>query len=283
MIILRSSFSRHKRNLILLLTVFVEISVSGQNTISGALTAASSDVAETRRKAEAGDADAQVAFGNILTSHWRHADALLWYRRAAIQGNPAGQARLGRTLLYGALGNPNDQTVQAEPLHGLRWTFMAATNHDQGACWDMSNALQRGLGTDVDLIAAYAWLKLSSESWPGGAGDRIELNDLALKMNTADVQRAQILASQFRAGQWQLPVARIVPDGDSRLKLTGITAIGPKNSFAVISGKVVSEGELATIPLKPIPLRLKCLRISMDSVLILVDGEDRPRLLRLSR
>ena len=49
---------------------------------------------------------------------------------------------------------------------------------------------------------------------------------------------------------------------------------------AVVNGKTLSEGESATISVKPGTLKIKCLKIETDSVLITVEGEEAPRLLR---
>ena len=43
----------------------------------------------------------------------------------------------------------------------------------------------------------------------------------------------------------------------------------------------MSEGESTTIPLKPATLGIKCLKIETNSVLVLVEGESQPRLLRM--
>jgi hypothetical protein len=260
------------------LGLLMAIHARGQNLIYDAMARAGSDYAEIRKRAEAGDATAQVAFGDILTGKLRHADALLWYRKAADQGNVYGQFHVGRTLLHGALGNPADQSVKADPVQGLGWAFMAATNRIPAACWDMSFALQRGVGTDVDLISAYAWLEFSSGVI---GGNRIELNELALKMTTAEVERAKILSSRFKAGYWQFPVIRIIPEGDPRLKLNGIT-ISARQRSANINGQTVLEGETVTLALKPGRLNVTCLKAGNDSVTISVKGEARPRILRLA-
>jgi TPR repeat protein len=88
---------------------------------------ATSDVAEIRKKAEAG---AEAAFGDVLSFKTRYADALIWYRKAAMQGNVKAQAHVAGMLLWGYFGNPNDQTVRPDRAEGIRWVFMAATNHD---------------------------------------------------------------------------------------------------------------------------------------------------------
>jgi type II secretory pathway component PulC len=145
----------------------------------------------------------------------------------------------------------------------------------------MSQALQQGIGTSNDLVAAYAWLKLFSETSTGSIIGRVQMNNLALKMETVDLERAQSLFARFKAGNWQPPVMRTISAGDSGLKLSGIT-IGAKISLAVINGETLSEGESTTIRLPAGTLKAKCLKIEKDSVLISIEGEDQPRILRLS-
>jgi hypothetical protein len=106
------------------------------------------------------------------------------------------------------------------------------------------------------------------------------MNELALKLDTAALQQAERLAVQFKAGNWRPPVTRAIPEGDSRLKLGGIT-FGGKTPLAVINGKTLSEGESATVSVKPGTLTIKCLKIEKDSVQIAVEGEDAPRTLHL--
>jgi hypothetical protein len=52
-------------------------------------------------------------------------------------------------------------------------------------------------------------------------------------------------------------------------------------ALAVINGKTLSEGESASVSVKPGTLAIKCLKIEKDSVLISVEGEDTRRLLHL--
>jgi hypothetical protein len=49
----------------------------------------------------------------------------------------------------------------------------------------------------------------------------------------------------------------------------------------VINDKTLSEGESASVSVKPGTLAIKCLKIEKNSVLIIVEGEDAPRLLHL--
>jgi hypothetical protein len=251
-----------------------------QNGLSGTLTMGMGDVAAIKQKAEAGDAAAQVALGGALASSFHASEALSWYRKAAAQGNVEGEYHVGDMLLFGASGIPRTLAVQPNQTEGIRWTFMAATNFHAYACWNMGKALRQGLGVSTNLVAAYAWLSLFANTIPGSIVGRSQVNDLALQLDTGALKQAQSLAAQFKAGNWQAPLTRAIPEGDPRLKLGGIT-FGGTTPLAVVNGKTLSEGESATVSVKPGTLRINCLKIEKESVLITVEGEDAPRLLRL--
>lgn len=263
-----------------LATVMLSMSLGAQDPVKSALTMGFGDIAAIKQRAEMGDPAAQVALGDSLGSHFRPSEALEWYRRAAARGNVGAQYRLGGVLLFGATGIPSELSIKPNPTEGLRWTFMAATNLHGQACLNMARALREGVGTSIDLVAAYAWLKVASETGSGSFAGRFQMNELALKMDTPSLQQAQMLAAQFKAGNWRAPVVRAIPEGDPRLKVNGIT-LGAKYRLAVINGRTLSEGESATVSVKPGTLVVKCLKIEKDSVLIAVEGEDQPRLLRM--
>lgn len=269
------------RILVMATVIFVIIPGRSQNPLSGTLTMGPGNVAEIKQKAEAGDANAQVALGDSLASQFHATEALQWYRKAAQQGSVSGEYHIGEMLLFGAPGIPSNLAVQPNPPEGVRWTFAAATNFHPNACWNMGKALRLGLGASTNLIEAYAWLTLFSETSAGSIVGRVQMNELALKMDSASIRQAQALAAQFKTGNWVAPVTRTIPENDPRLKLNGIT-FGVATPLAVINGKTVSQGETVSVPVKPGVLRIKCLKIEKASVLILVEGEDQPRALHLN-
>jgi len=144
----------------------------------------------------------------------------------------------------------------------------------------MGKALRQRLGVRTNPVAAYAWPSLFPNTPPGSIVGRVQINELALQLDTGTVQQAQSLAAQFKDGNWQAPLIRAIPEGDNRLKLGGIT-FGGSTPLAVINGKTLSEGESASISVKPGTLTIKCLEIERESVWISVEGEDIPRLLHL--
>jgi TPR repeat protein len=193
------------RRLSALAPVFLAGSLLAANPIQNVLTMGFGDVAEIKKKAEAGDAFAQVKLADSLASNLKATEALQWYRKAAAQGNVEGKYHVGQMLLFGAPGIPTELAVKPNPTEGLRWTFMAATNFHPNACWNMGKALSRGLGTSTNLIGAYAWLKLFSETGSGSIVGKVEMNQLALKLDAGSLQQGQNLAARFKAGEWQIP------------------------------------------------------------------------------
>jgi len=276
----RNARSRARGPFILLALLFA-IPVLAQTPVTDLLVMSLGDVAALKQNAEAGNAEAQVKLGNALAFNFRQKEALDWYRKAAAQGNIDAQYHLGQMLLFGAYGASTNM-VPPNQAEGLRWTFMAATNLNTGACHNMIKASGQGLGTNPDPVAAYAWLIIFSETPTSALLGRMEMNEMALRMSTDDIHRAQALASEWKAGHWQPPVIRVTPEGDSRLKLNGIAFSGT-NSLAVINGKTLQEGQSAKFILNPRILNLRCLKIRKDSVLIAIDGEDQTRVLYLSR
>jgi hypothetical protein len=278
----------------------------GQDVISDALRMGYTDMAETKRRAEGGDARAQVALANTLAGQFRPADALTWYQKAAQQGSIEAIYRVGTTLLRGARGIPAEKTVKADPVTGIELIFCAATNRYKPAYHDMFTAYRDGIGVAKDGVQAYAWLQFDVDATAGpltSSVKRAELNRLALDMDVATSQAGKRLAAQFKAGHWPKlvvvppapavavaaapaapkPVAPPAPATktapavrpDPGLKLTGL--LFGSNPVAVISGKAVAEGETVTVGLKPKPVTFKCIKIESNSVVVVVEGEDEPR------
>jgi hypothetical protein len=266
--------------LTLAVALLIEASTLAQNPLGNIGTMGFGDVAVIKQRAVAGDAQAQVQLGNSLASSFHATEALDWYRKAANQGSVEARYEVGKILLFGAPGIPNGLTVHPQPIEGARWTFAAATNLYPDALWNMSKAYRQGLGVETNLVAAYVWLKLFSETTRGSIVGRVEMNDLALKLDTGALTEAENLVVQFRSGRWPTPAFRVFPEGDSRLKLNGIS-FGTKTPLAVLNGRTLAQGESATIHFKAKTVTIKCVAIDKDFVSVLVEGEDEPRTLRL--
>jgi len=267
------------------LTSFALISVVLASTAAPARTGwrrwlptVSGDLAITRERAERGDVKSEVELANNLAANQLAAQAVVWYRKAAEQGNVEAKFRLGDILINGAtVQPPPDQRVAPNPTEGIRWTFEAATNFHPGACRNMSCVLEKGIGLSANLVEAYAWLEVFARSNADVA--RIDMDRLALRMDLQEMRESHTIAEGFLRRQWSHHVIRRFSEADLVLKLNGII-VGPV-SLAIINGQTLEQGESFAMPVKDGTARVTCVKITQDSVLVAIDGEEEARVLRL--
>ena len=107
--------------------------------------------------AEAGEADAQLTVAKIMERGLGGAadpeGALLWYRAAAEHGLVQAQFSLAAMLA--------EQGADAE---AANWFEAAAHQGDVHAQYNLAVALMRGLGREVDEVAARAWYLRAAQS-----------------------------------------------------------------------------------------------------------------------
>ena len=280
------------RTVVLSVLVLFARTAPAQDMFQHIITSSYEDVAEIKRKAEAGDARAQYKLANSLASQFRSADALQWYSKAARHGDLESFYQAGHMLLYGANGIPHEQSVQSNPPEGIRIVFRAATNGHHAASYDMYQAYKDGRGVAKDTVQSYAWLQLHVDTDRTSflaSARRPELNRLALEVDVATSQEGKRLAALYRSGKWPELVVQVTPEPKPApntppkqlpvLKLNSI--VTGQNPVAMINGKLLAVGETATITAKSQTCVLKCLRIDKDSVLVNIEGETESRELRL--
>lgn len=104
-----------------------------------------------REAAEAGHAPAQAALGEILDRAEEDAEAVTWYRKAAEQGNAAGQFGLGMAYAAG-------EGVARDPVQAEAWVRKAALQDYVNAVDVLAQAYRKGdLGLAPDPQHAEAW------------------------------------------------------------------------------------------------------------------------------
>ncbi|MBE7424386.1 MAG: sel1 repeat family protein [Zoogloeaceae bacterium] len=84
------------------------------------------------------------------------AEGRRWARKAAADGDPAGQALLGELLLFGRAGMEKNET------EGAAWMRKAAEQADARAQYMLASLLANGLGVGKDPIQARFWLELAA-------------------------------------------------------------------------------------------------------------------------
>ena len=119
--------------------------------------------AELHKKAEAGDLDAQLKLGYVYL--WGESpapgmlgtvdplEAVKWYRKAAEQGDAYAQYNLGIMHI--------DQFVLKEDYkEAVKWFRLAALQGDAGAIYELGGLYFQGNGVLKDYVSAYALLNL---------------------------------------------------------------------------------------------------------------------------
>jgi TPR repeat protein len=233
------------------------------------------DLGTIKVQAEQGDVIAQVKLADAYLSDSQPANALNWYTAAAKQKSVEAEYQIGNLLLFGRFGFPKDQSVSAKPMEGLKWTYLAATNGNQQAWCNMAKALQSGAGCATNLVDAYSWLILLADA--GDIVGRVEMNNLSLKLSSTEILRGKSLAEQMKLGHW--PPLQIEQNAQATLILKGISGT-EGNRFVIINNSTLSENDVVPIETKTGIVKVKCIKINDDSVLVKVEGEDKPRLLQ---
>jgi TPR repeat protein len=104
-----------------------------------------------RSAAAAGFAPAQARYGEILDKAEEDKEAVIWYRKAAEQGNAAGEFGLGMQYASGE-GLPKDMQ------RALEWVRRAAEQGNQSAVETLAMAYRSGgLGLQADTAEAARW------------------------------------------------------------------------------------------------------------------------------
>jgi hypothetical protein len=145
-----------------------------------------------RKAAEQGDASAQVKMGMYLFTGKGVAKDLqaagAWWRKAAEQGDASGQASLGLCYGYG-LGMTKDPVLAAS------WWRKAAEQGEASAQGWLAGAYQRGEGVPKDLVEAYT---LRLMVGPRDAKAARALSDLEASLSPADLAAARARAEDYR-------------------------------------------------------------------------------------
>ena len=152
------------------------------------------DLAETRKKAEQGEAVAQYNLGlRNATGDGVPTDAVeavKWYRKAAEQGNAKAQTNLGLMYANGD-GVPKDQT------EAVKWYRKAAEQGNTNAQYNLGNMYNRGEGVPRDLVQAHMWWNIA-----GAKGDEDAKKILAIiekQMTDSQKEKATDLARELFA------------------------------------------------------------------------------------
>ena len=155
---------------------------------------AAEDFAETKKKAEAGDAVAQFNPGKMYNNGTGvpkdDAEAMKWWRKAAEHGHVDAQYYLGLTYEYGE-GVPHDRNKAADLIQ------LAALQGNADAQGSLGLMYADGRGVPKNLVQAHAWLNISA-----GRGSKLaqmSLENIEKQMTDSQKEKAMDLARDLFA------------------------------------------------------------------------------------
>lgn len=119
-------------------------------------------------------------------------EAVLWYRKAAGQGNAQAQNNLG-VMYDNGLGVPQDYK------EAVFWYRKAAEQGDEQAQFNLGAMYDLGQGVPQDLIQAYMWYNLAGEAGNKTAASSMKI--IETKITSGQVEQAQALAREWLVKQ----------------------------------------------------------------------------------
>jgi len=159
----------------------------------GAQTRSPAEIAILKKKAAAGDANAQsslgYAYANGTGVPQDNAEAVKWYRLAAVQGYAIAQFNLGGMYSHGE-GVPEDKA------EAVKWYRLAAAQGLAIAQFNLGSMYAKGTGVPKDNAEAVKWYRLAAAQ---GDADAVKnKNLLAEKMTKEQIMEAQRLSTAFK-------------------------------------------------------------------------------------
>ena len=109
-----------------------------------------------RRGAEAGYDFSQYALGRLLETQKRMVEAVIWYEKAAAQGNPAAACQLGKLYLQGEL-------IPKDMPKALKYLTASARQGSPFAQYILGKLYLMGKDVEQDREKAYRWFEMSAE------------------------------------------------------------------------------------------------------------------------
>jgi TPR repeat protein len=158
------------------------------------------EVSLYRKHAERGNANAQVALGEMYirgTGVPKDSEiGLGWFRKAADQGNSTAELIMG-TFYRNGLGVPKDAAK------AFGWLNKAAAQGESKAQIALGSMYFSGEGTPEDKVLAYAWSNVAAAGSPGLAEAANYRDAIESSLSKDELSEAQRISSTWKVGQLQ--------------------------------------------------------------------------------
>ena len=271
-------------------------------------------LAEWKQAAERGDPKAQDKLGDAYLAQQDFSTAAKWYSLAAERGIATAQCSLGMLLLAGKPSTVIGYApVSGDPTNAIKWLQRAANQDNGRAQAELGHCYRDGKVVKRDWAEAYKWYSLAARkasAW--GAEYR---DPLILKMPSDQILEGQRRVDKFIAGietpnpssaanvanTTNIANTASVPNAPKTLNvpnasqmeiepdpavLKAITLKGilqtQNRRLALINGYTFQAGDERELRVNGKLVKVRCLEIREDSVLVSFDGRTRSNELALA-
>ena len=174
------------RTLLVILALFITTNVYAADNGKAALP-------EIQKKAEEGNAEAQVKLGRIYRRGREvpqdYGQAEKWFRNAAEQGNAEGQNNLG--LMY-----DHGRGVEKNFVEARKWYLKAAKQGHSNAQYNLALLYTNGQGVPQDDIEAYVWANIAAAQGNSGLAKDLR-NRLRNILGPTCISKAQERSKEY--------------------------------------------------------------------------------------
>ena len=159
-----------------------------------------------KKAADQGFPEAQYRLGNMYSSvkdkrkNNAGVKAVHWYRKAAVNGHAEAQYRLGSILCKGRYGVPEDDAK------GIEWCEKAAYQGHILALKEMGGMYLSGENVPKDIVKAYSWYSVAVEKRRGGKYFEKYLQKVMKEMTSEQIaegrKQAEILFKKIQKNNY---------------------------------------------------------------------------------
>jgi hypothetical protein len=213
---------------------------------------------EIKKKAEAGDAQAQIVFGGEFARMQKYTMAEHWYAQAAMRGDPVGLFALAD--LYSSSRGNGTNTVKANTTNSVLLHKLAAAQGYGKSHMQLGIAYKNGIGVGKDAVKAYSHFKLADAT----PNREVYLNQLIAEMSQPQIDAAEKIVAEFKPSDFEKAFADLVFES---VRISGIFG-GSANRVAMINGKQFGEGQQVSVKIGGIDAQVKLNEIAADGVFV---------------
>jgi len=257
------------------LPFFLLIAISAKSQTGG------DELDRIKVQAEAGDMQSQFKLAEQMNNASNQVEALIWYRKAALQNMISAQERMGAIFIarYRQIPATNEVVKEATGREAYNWLIQAAAHNSHEAQLELATMYNEGDVVHRDYIEAYKWAELVMQH-----PIRLEVRQRAKAIQDnclKNMSKEQLQDAIQRIVTIGLTWTNNVQEEPSDIRVSNISGTDQKR-FAIINNHTFTAGDCQQIKIYGSNIKVRCLEVRKRSVVIQIDGASYQREIPLS-